>query len=465
MSNIYICFSTKEEKDEFILDFLNLKPMLNGSDNIRRSNKEKLFIQKGIRDLITNVESGFFRRLYRHYPGGHIPDNIDTSIPWTFPGLFAQGIRSIFVQSSYMNRPGIWLGIDLRSTSVGKIKRHWILENVPKSKIGLNVPLPESYILKQKLEIIRQIISAKNPCPHAEKALEYLLEIKEKQPSMFKGNNVFLWEDMARIFDSMDLLEKAVFCFETQAELMPGCSNPYLNLGVLYKGRGFLGRAIDAYNKGLDVNPNDEYIFYNLSSLFMQNGIYDIAMKRVNSAILENPSRGLNYYLKGDIHFNRHEYDSAIISYEWALTLFDGQWKYSSNECLQKLAVSYERIGNKEQATKLRSQVDGGRDNQPWGTVLKMLDAAVELYTMQYGEPPVWTVVTEEIYNSLFAYATEAFGDIPEDLEGIEFAGNMVFICRSSSVQLFLFDALIPDMTLPKGLQEYLEPKRYEDKD
>lgn len=63
MSNIYICFSNREEKVDFMLDFLNLRAVLNGSDNVKRSKKAKLVNENGIHELIRNVDDGLYRKL------------------------------------------------------------------------------------------------------------------------------------------------------------------------------------------------------------------------------------------------------------------------------------------------------------------------------------------------------------------------------------------------------------------
>ena len=339
MSNIYICISNREEKVDFLLDFLNLRAVLNGSDNVKRSKKAKQLNENGINELIRNVDDGLYRKLHRYYYGGYIPEHFDTSIPWTFPGLYARGIRSLYTQKSYMHRPGIWLAIELRDTKAGRQKHHWIMENIPQSKIGLNVPLPESYFLKERLKYVKRVMSFENPEPYAEKALEYLLEVKKDQPRMFRNHNVYLWEEMARLFDSLDMPDKALLCYEMQAELMPECSDPYLNMAVIYKLKGDIDKAIETNLKGLEINPHDEYIYYNLSSLLMENEMYDIAIKHINSAILANPTRGLNYNLKGDIHFGRREFHLAVTSYEWALSLFDKDWQSMAEDCRQNWPI------------------------------------------------------------------------------------------------------------------------------
>lgn len=110
--------------------------------------------------------------------------------------------------------------------------------------------------------------------------------------------------------------------------------------------------------KGLEINPNDEYIYYNLSSLLLYQGRQDKALKEINNAIIENPERGINFKLKGDIHFSKHQYHQAIKCYEWALNLFDEELEESARECKELLAEAYLRIGEKEKADEIKKSLN-----------------------------------------------------------------------------------------------------------
>ncbi len=105
--------------------------------------------------------------------------------------------------------------------------------------------------------------------------------------------------------------------------------------------------------KGLEVNPNDEYLYYNFSALLLTEGNTNSALRLVNEAILENPDRGLNFKLKGDILLHRHEYHQAIASYHWALKHLDVPWRSTIEECYTSLMECYDRIGNDQERERI----------------------------------------------------------------------------------------------------------------
>ena len=44
----------------------------------------------------------------------------------------------------------------------------------------------------------------------------------------------------------------------------------YNNLGVLYKKEGKIDRAVEAYAKAIDINPEYENTYYNLANLYVR---------------------------------------------------------------------------------------------------------------------------------------------------------------------------------------------------
>ena len=150
MGNIYICFYTLEEKNDFLIRLLDLQNILSGKDGTKRSKKEKESIFQFLLHVELKKKDNSYYKLHREFYSGHIPDDVDKSCPWSQAGLFARGIRSLYMQRSYMNRPGYWICIDLRDTRQGGEKYRWIMANVPSEQIGTNVPLPGNVLLKQK---------------------------------------------------------------------------------------------------------------------------------------------------------------------------------------------------------------------------------------------------------------------------------------------------------------------------
>jgi len=148
-------------------------------------------------------------------------------------------------------------------------------------------------------------------------------------------------------------MKEAEYCLRCQAEFQPGCADAFLNLGNFFYSRGMIGRAIAAYEEGLTVDPEDEYIYANLSSLYQEEGQGSAALKMINEAILNNPNRGLNYKIKGDIHLERGELEAAISNYNQALKRFD----YREEDMIMttsRLVAGIHRIkGEYEEALKV----------------------------------------------------------------------------------------------------------------
>lgn len=353
MKKIYIYFKDEIERNAFLLEFLAVKPGLmagNGKGKAKRKDDWKERAKWLLNQIDVPRKTNPYYKLNNKFYRGYISPETDVSDPLSPAAIFLSGIRSLYTQSSYQNRPGAWLVVDLRNTDAGRDRMSWLETNVPRERMGENVPLPDSVRYQQNIKWVREILGAVNRYKFAGEALDYLKEIKEEQPALFEGEKVYIWEDMARLFDTMDDLNNAAYCYRTQAELMKNSSDPYLNLGYLFHSRGYIKEARDAYVKGLEINPRDEYIQYNLSLLWMENGKSQNALKNINTAILENPDRGLNYKQKGDIHLLRHEYFAAIAAYEYALGLFDDQWEEIRTECLAQLQLAYEKTGEMETA-------------------------------------------------------------------------------------------------------------------
>ena len=128
--------------------------------------------------------------------------------------------------------------------------------NIVAAQHGAPIPVvfythsaPVSPITSQKSLGYRLIAaaSAANPYPHAANILLVLQGLKKEHPSLFRGEAIYIWEDLAHTFETMDLPAKAVICYRAQSELAPQSTDPYLNLGSLYAAKGHVSEAITTY--------------------------------------------------------------------------------------------------------------------------------------------------------------------------------------------------------------------------
>ncbi|MDD3840419.1 MAG: tetratricopeptide repeat protein, partial [Clostridia bacterium] len=288
--------------------------------------------------------------------------------PYHLDNIFAKGFRRIYYQKSYFYRPGKWLVIQLRKSKSAEKMRHWIEERIPEERMGENVPIPKSTIMKWKFEYIENRLdtiwetdySGKNKLEIKNKQLtmdyvmKYFKEILEYNPNMFQGDNVYLWEKAAFIYENMGDLAAMEFCLRTQAKLQPGSSEAYLNLGAFYYGRGYHQKALKAYLQGLTVNPRDEFIYHNLATLLWDEGNYEIAIGYIDQAIKANPERMLNYKLKGDLYFNRMLYQQAVCQYKKALDMNkDSMSKTFYCECYCNLSIALGMMQKKQEALEI----------------------------------------------------------------------------------------------------------------
>ena len=172
-------------------------------------------------------------------------------------------------------------------------------------------------------------------------ALRLLETGKQDDPRLFSDESVYLWEELAFAYYEHHNLQKAEYYLREMAALMPGSSEPFVNLGAFFISEGMVNHAIMAYKEGLGINPNDEYLYFNLASLYASIGAYRKADAMMNNAILNNPDRGLNYMFKGDLALERNQYEAAVQSYRHALELLDGEhWIDMRKSCTMQMAVA-----------------------------------------------------------------------------------------------------------------------------
>ncbi|MDK2985661.1 MAG: hypothetical protein PWQ96_1303 [Clostridia bacterium] len=361
MSNLYVWFPNGKERRDFVKELLEIGPIVPKSESLKAL-KETEKLKKDLILYLDMLDEGKtkspYYELHKLFYMGIIPDVKQKLKPWAELEVFKKGFRRIYTQKSYFFRSGYWLILQFRENKAGREKRQWVLERIPKARLGLNVPIPMEVICKQKLDWVRKVlknVTIEQPYKSKDlgKALKYLNRVKEYAPQLFKGENVYLWEQLGWAYNAWGDIEKAEYCLRTQASFQPGCNDAFLNLGVFFAERGQWKKAIAAYVEGLKVNPKDEFIYFNLAALYRDEGKRDYALKMLNNAIIENPQRGLNYKLKGDIHHDAGEYEAALSNYKKAVKLLDDGWESIKIECYLKMASIYKKSNEFQMAANV----------------------------------------------------------------------------------------------------------------
>ena len=360
--NLYIWFESVEERRALVMELLEI-PEIVPHNNSKQARQEAARRKKHLDGYIALLESSKtsspYYSLHKRVNDALSPEAVDESElePWSELAVFAKGFRQVYVQNSYMKRPGKWLVIDFRNTNTGLQRLQWVLQRIPEERIGTNVPLPKSVSIQRKLAQAKKILQTggqrRLKISELNLVLKLLQTVKQSNPRLFSGERAYLWEELAFAYYDHHNLQKAEYCLRELADLMPGSSEPYINLGAFFISEGMINRAIMAYKEGLAINPNDEYLYFNLASLYASIGAYRKADAMMNNAILNNPDRGLNYMFKAELALERDQYEAAVQNYQHALELLTGEyWIEMRKSCYMQLAVALMHLKRYEECAR-----------------------------------------------------------------------------------------------------------------
>jgi len=138
---------------------------------------------------------------------------------------------------------------------------------------------------------------------------------------------------------------KAIQAYQKVIELDPGHIEAYNNLGIIYQETGKPENALQAYLKAIEINPHYEKAHNNLGILFYLKGEDDRAMEAFQKVLSINPNHIGSHIHLGTLYKKKGQMERAIESYQKALARdpLHGETHYN-------LGLLYEQTGNRERA-------------------------------------------------------------------------------------------------------------------
>jgi tetratricopeptide (TPR) repeat protein len=115
--------------------------------------------------------------------------------------------------------------------------------------------------------------------------------------------------------------EKAIEAFNKAIELKPDFAKAYNNQGNVYDNKGEYDKAIEAYNRAIELNPDYANVYNNLGIAYKDKGEYDKAIESYNKSIELSPDYAEAYNNLGIVYSDKGEYDKAIKAYNEAIKL------------------------------------------------------------------------------------------------------------------------------------------------
>ena len=231
----------------------------------------------------------------------------------------------------------------------------------PETKPSLNKKKVESLIgqVPEEGKIkLREKMEAKKSLPSFPPAAQ-----KEEPPSKSigveqeGGKDRTLPSDVLNYFNSgvhfynQRELSKAIQAYQKVIELDPTYVEAYNNLGIIYQMVGDMDRAFGAYQKSTEINPRYEKGYNNLGILLFLKGRYEEAVEVFQKALAINSNNIESHINLGILFKKKGEWEKAIESYQKALAI-----NPLHRETHYNIALLYEQLENLELAINYYQQ-------------------------------------------------------------------------------------------------------------
>jgi type IV pilus biogenesis/stability protein PilW len=138
---------------------------------------------------------------------------------------------------------------------------------------------------------------------------------------------------------------KAIQAYQKVIEIDPGYAEAYNNLGIIYQEAGDFDRALSAYQKAIEINPKSEKALNNLGVLLYLKGRYEESIRAFQKALTLNANNIESHINLGILFKKQGQVDQAIESYHRALAI-----NPLHGEALYNTGLLYEQLGNMEMA-------------------------------------------------------------------------------------------------------------------
>lgn len=138
---------------------------------------------------------------------------------------------------------------------------------------------------------------------------------------------------------------KAMQAYQKVIEIDPGYAEAYNNLGIIYQDAGDFDRALSAYQKAIEINPRYEKALNNLGVLLYLKGRFEESIRAFQKALTLNANNIESHINLGILFKKQGKMDQAIESYHRALAInpLHGEAHYN-------IGLLYEQLGNMEMA-------------------------------------------------------------------------------------------------------------------
>jgi Tfp pilus assembly protein PilF len=184
------------------------------------------------------------------------------------------------------------------------------------------------------------------PASLKEKAPAKSIEVKQEgeKERPFASEILTHFNSGVQFYNQREFL-KAIQSYQKVIELDPTYIEAYNNLGIIYQEIGDFDRAFRAYQKSIEINPQYEKGHNNLGILFYLKGRNKEALEAFQKALAINSNNIESHINLGVLYKKQGQLNKAIESYQKALDI-----NPLHREIHYNIALLYEQLGNIELA-------------------------------------------------------------------------------------------------------------------
>jgi lipoprotein NlpI len=166
---------------------------------------------------------------------------------------------------------------------------------------------------------------AANLCVEAVKNKEYDRAIEECTKSLNQGNTsknmATIYNIRGNVYATKGLYDKAIEDFDKAIELVPNYANAYANRGSIYAYNGLYDKAIADFGKVIELDPKYAIAYNERGIAYEDKGLYDKAIEDFGKAIELAPKYAFAYNNRGTAYDKKGLYDKAIADFGKAIEL------------------------------------------------------------------------------------------------------------------------------------------------
>jgi len=105
------------------------------------------------------------------------------------------------------------------------------------------------------------------------------------------------------------------------AQVAPSGQQIHNNLGDVYARQGDLPKAVEEFQKAIEINPNYADAYHNLANTYQQMGQLDLAIEDYQKALAINPQLWQSHQNMASIYFDQGDFQKALENIQKALEI------------------------------------------------------------------------------------------------------------------------------------------------